>query len=203
MLAPWNTEKTEINLLNTVRIFLSEQLFKGWHCFTDTEIFCIMAFFFNEHRTKHRNGFSVRTSTQPGVTALPVCPRLPQPFRLFQSWTFGTFKVHNSNIFQLRSNSRTGDPRSVPAPDSNRRLVLGSPGTLWDFHSPSIDWMGLYILDITAPFLILLCCWHEGCREIWIWDWEEGRGWGRCIFFFKLCLIILFWLLIGRKLKLD
>lgn len=64
-----------------------------------------------------------------------------------------------------------------------------APGNLQDFHSPCVDWIGLYILDITAPIPHPLCSWHGKCREIWIWAWEEGRGWGRRIFITTIIII--------------
>lgn len=145
MLSPWNTEKTEINLLNTVRIFLSEQLFKGWHCFTDSETFCN---FFSKHLMKHRSGISVRASTQPGVTAQSVCPRLPQP--LSQSclkaghlgllrYTIPTYSGHVLT-------PGLGTPKAYQLQTPTGESSWEAPGNLQDFHFPFVDWVGLYIL---------------------------------------------------------
>lgn len=130
--------------------------------------------------------------------------------KLSQSWTFGPFKVHNSNIFWPCSNSRTGHPESIPAPDSNRRVLLGSPWELTGFSFSLCRLSGsLHLGCNSTRSPSPLCCWHGKCREIWIWAWEEGRGQGRCILLLLLLevvvvvLIILFWLLIGRKSKLN
>lgn len=89
MLSPWNTEKTEINLLNTVMIFLQNKFSKD-----DIALLTLKYLhngtFFTKHLMKHRSGISVRASTQPGVSALPVSPRLPQPFSVskLDIWDF-------------------------------------------------------------------------------------------------------------------
>lgn len=133
---------------------------------------------------KHRSGLSVRASTQPGVTARPVCSRLTQPFRLSQSWTFGTFKLHNSNIFLSCSNSRTGDPRSVPAPDSSRRLFLGSPWELMGFSLSLHRLNGSLYLRHKRPHSQSPCA--AGMEKVEKSGFEPGKkgGVGEGVFFF-------------------
>lgn len=86
---PWNIAKVEIRLLNIVRILLSEQLFKGKYHFTD------MKYFAERQSLQQTSSETQELSSCRGIHptrdhgSAAVCLRLPQPFRLSQSWRAG------------------------------------------------------------------------------------------------------------------